>query len=258
MAIEQLFVDWLDKFGYHPRSSKHSDVLSELIIADLIEHCPLMAERAARGELVAKLRHHQQVGYNDWVIDIALGTCAGKAVPPDPAVDGRILMTAPSVIQVAIELKAILTEHGKARKNRLRDFEAFHGYAHQYHPRTIAAAFVAVNASELFYSPLRSEGDITRHGSSRASAREVARNAVDLFRAIHLRNSESDVPGMEAVGVIVIEHDNLNVHKDRAKVAPLHMRSRISPIPPSLPVGDPLHYQTMIQRICTSYSQRFR
>ena len=182
MPIDEAFVRHLVQVGYHPRSSKHSDFLSEIIIADLIENCPLMKERASRGELVAKLRHHQQVGHDDWVIDIAIGTCAGKAVAP--ALGKTISFTAPAVIQVGVELKSIITEHGKARKNRLRDFVAFHGYAHQYDPRTVAGAFLAVNSAEHFYSPLRKPEDITRHSTKRNTAREVGQNAIDIFRAI--------------------------------------------------------------------------
>jgi hypothetical protein len=108
-----------------------------------LSNCPRLGQRAASGEIVAKLRHHQQVGHNDWVIDIAIGTPAG---PPISAPAGELIrMTAPALIQIAIELKSIWTEHKKARKNRLRDFDAFQRYAKHYDPKTIAAAFLVVN-----------------------------------------------------------------------------------------------------------------
>lgn len=200
------------------------------------------------------MRHHQQVGHADWVIDIAFGTCAGKAIPPANALIGR---APPVIIQIAIELKSILTEHGKARKNRLRDFNSFHGYAHQYHPLTIAAGFLVVNSADRFYSPLRPPGDVTVHGGSQRPARIVAKDAVDIFRSIHLRNSAADPPGMEAVGVVVIEHDNLNVHPNPAALGLQHQPSRLSPVPAGIRVGDPLHYQSMFQRICNAYTARF-
>jgi len=255
MSIADLFVQHLTELGYHPRSSKHSDFLSEIIIADLIENCPSMKERAKRGELVVKLRHHQQVGHADWVIDIAFGTCAGVPVPPQSG--HSITFTAPAIIQMAIELKSIVTEHGKARRNRLRDFNAFHAYAHQYNMLTVTGAFLVVNSSEYFYSPLRAPGDITRHGTSHAKARQLTKNTIDLFRSIHLRNSINDPPGLEAIGVIVIEHDNLLIHSDSEAYASLHRPTTVAPIPPSLPVGDPMHYQSMIQRLCDQYTRRF-
>jgi len=75
----------------------------------------------------------------------------------------------------------------------------------------------AINA---FASMARSEGrsfslttvrpdDITEHRSRRATPRETAQNVVREFRSIHLRNSVNGAPGMEGIGVIVVEHDNL-------------------------------------------------
>jgi len=255
MSIAEAFAEHLSKEGYHPRSAKHSDFLSHLIIRDLLEGCPRIRQRAETGELVAKLCHHQQVGHDDWVIDIALGSCAGKPTPP--AHGEHIRLTQPAIIQIAVELKSIITEHGKARRNRLRDFNAFHGYAHHYNPKTIAAAFLVVNSGEYFYSPLRLPDDITKHGSKQRSAAQVAQEATNIFRAINLRNSLMDPPGLEAIGVIVVEHDNLAVHPTPEKYKTLHKSTRVAPVPPSLPVGDPMHYDTMIQRICNAYSERF-
>ncbi|HVU20079.1 MAG TPA: hypothetical protein VHE09_05060 [Rhizomicrobium sp.] len=255
MRIEEDIVADLASSGYHPRTSRHSDRQSYAIVEDLLDSCPILRDRARDGEIVAKLRHHQQVGHDDWVIDLAIGTCAGNPEPPQGA---RIGFTEPALIQIAIELKSIYTEHGKARRNRLRDFNAFHGYAHQYNPRTIAAAFLVVNAARYFYSPLRKPDDITEHGGRTHNTTKLATDCVDLFRTIHLRNSPADQPGLEAIGVVVIEHDNLAVHPEPNGVADRHSQTRIAPAPPSLRVGDPLHYQTMIQRICVEYNARFR
>ena len=81
--------------------------------------------------------------------------------------------------------------------------------------------------------------------------------SINLFRTIHLRHSAADGPGLEALGVIVIEHDNLNRHPDSGKYADLRQPTRVAPRPPSLPEGDPLSYESMIQRICAHYTQRF-
>jgi hypothetical protein len=204
MAIADEFAAYLAAKGYDPRSSRHSDFLSEIIVRDLIANCPSIAERAARGEIVASLRHHQQIGQNDWVIDIAIGTCAGSPVPPD-AGSVPIRVAQPVIIQIALELKSVLTEHGKARRKRLRDFGAFHGHGHTYDPRTVVGAFLVMNSSELFYSPLNfgktKRSELNTHVSKRRSARQLAKESIDLFRTIHLRHSEMDGPGLEALGV---------------------------------------------------------
>jgi hypothetical protein len=265
--IERLIVADVAATAYHPRTSKHSDNQSSTIIRDLLAACPLMSQRASTGELVAKLKHHQQVGHNDWVIDIALGTPAGNPVSP-PA--GQLVrLTSPALIQVAIELKSIWTEHGKARRNRLRDFNAFHGYAKQYDPKTVAAAFLVVNAAELFLSPLnlgaRNREPITWHRQKGKSTYQMVKETVDIFRSIHLRNSVSDPEGLEALAVIVIEHDNLNYLDGkpeydaiREQYRHLQRPTQIAKTPPGLRVGDPLHYSTMVQRICNAYTERFR
>ena len=266
-SIEELIVAEVAAEAYHPRTSKHSDSQSLLIIRDLLSACPLIAERAAAGEIVAKLRHHQQVGHNDWVIDIALGTPSGAPKPPDES--EIIKFTAPALIQIAIELKSIWTEHGKARKNRLRDFNAFYGYARQYAPKTIAAAFLVVNAADQFLSPLNlnspNREPITSHRQKGKTTHQVVKETIDIFSSLHLRNSASDVDGLEALGVVVVEHNNLNFLEGRPQFLEIKDRyknlqatTRVAPVPPGLRVGDPLHYSTMIQRICNAYDERFR
>lgn len=255
MAIEEAIVSDLVEHGYHPRTSSHSDLQSKQIVLDLLEACPLMRDRALKGQLVAKLRHHQQVGHDDWVVDLALGSCAGAASPPQQGL--AIRFAPPAIIQVAIELKSIFTEHGKARRNRLRDFNAFHGYAHSYDPKTVAGAFLVVNAAQYFYSPLRKPEDITQHGGRKASARDIAAESVKLFRTIRLRNSAEDPPGLEAIAVLVIEHDNLSVHPDREGQRGKHRPTRVLYASPAPQIGDPLHYQTFVQRICGQFAVRF-
>lgn len=254
MSFEAELVANFAAAGYHPRSSKHSDFQSILIIRHLLTQCDALRRKAATGEIVAQLRHHQQVGHADWVIDIAIGTASGLPMPP---VGELIRFAPPIIIQVAIELKSILTEHGKARKNRLRDFNSFHGYAHQYNPKTVAGAFLVVNSSTLFYSPLRKEDDITSHGNKKANARQVAKDAVDIFRSIHLRNSAADTAGLEALGAVVVEHDNLMFHPKKGDHSHRHSPTALAPAPPNPRPGDPLHYQSMLQRLCVSYTDRF-
>jgi len=264
--IADLIVAEVASTAYNPRTSEHSDNQSLTILRDLLAYCPLLAERAAQGEVVAKLKHHQTVGTDDWVIDIAIGSCAGRPVAPTRG--EPIVQTEPAIIQIAIELKSIWTEHGKARKNRLRDFNSFHGFAHRYGPKTVAVAFLVVNAADNFISPLNlnktDREALTRHGGRRGG-HAIAKETIDLFRTIHLRHNELDTEGLEAIGVVVVEHDNINMLQNDARQAevfakyrPLMRPTGVAKTPPSLKVGDPLHYTTMIQRMCAAYTDRFR
>jgi hypothetical protein len=132
----------------------------------------------------------------------------------------------------------------------------------------VAAAFLVVNASDNFLSPLnlnkKGRSPITLHKRKSKTGAQVAKDVVDIFRSIHLRNSVADPDGLEALGVIVVEHDNINyldsfpkLAKLKQKFSSIRMPTRVAPIPPSLRVGDPLHYSTMIQRICNAYDDRF-
>jgi hypothetical protein len=58
------------------------------------------------------------------------------------------------MIEVAIEIKSIMTEHHNA-KNRKRDLEAHHEHVHNYSNRAIACGVFVINAATSFQSPLR-------------------------------------------------------------------------------------------------------
>lgn len=264
MAIIEEFVKYLAEQGYHPRSSRHSDFLSLIIIRDLIDRCPTIRAKAASGEIVAQLHHHQMVGTDDWQIDIAIGTCAGTPAllaAPLPAERPAITFAPPVIVQIAIELKGVMTEHGKARRNRLRDFGAFLGHAQRYDPKTVVAAFLAVNSADWFYSQLNfgktSRSELTKHGGKSKTGRQVAKDVIDLYRSIYLRHSPDDRPGLDGIGVIAVEHDNVTAYPDAAKYAAIHRPTIASPGPPAPAAGDPLHYEAMLQRICNAYTSRF-
>lgn len=246
--------------GYHPRSDKQSIAQSRRIVADLLNRCPILRERGERGEIVVKFTHHQRVGHEDWKIDVAIGTAVGQPVP----LPGGINEAPPALIQIAIELKSIWTEHGKAKKNRFRDFGAFHSHAHRCDPKIVAGAFVVVNASDQFYSPLNlkrddeSGGPITKHGGAGGTGKLAAQKCVELFRSIHLRNSDTDLPGLEALSVAVVEHDNFAFMPPALRERFGNGKpSRVIPTAPAPQPGDPLHYETFLQRLCTQYRARF-
>jgi hypothetical protein len=264
MAITNEFVEHLIQQGYHPRSSRHSDFLSVVIIRDLLDRCPVLKTKARAGEIVTQLHHRQMVGTDDWRIDIAIGTCADQPTPPAaPSAQNQpaIRFAPPVIIQIAIELKGVMTEHGKARRNRLRDFGAFIGHAQRYDPKTVTAAFLAVNSSDCFYSQLNlgktSRSELTYHGGKSRTGRQTAKDVVDLYRAIYLRHSAEDRPGLDAIGVIAVEHDNILCHPEPSRYAHLHRQTVMAPSPPAPSAGDPLHYEAMLQRICNAYTARF-
>ena len=157
MALPTTFLDHLRSEGYHPRSDKHSKALVEAIVLDLMAHCPNIAERAKADALVFAHNFYLTFGHATWNTDLAIG-------PPAPGSDlsktrrvGGMAIGTPITVQIAIEAKAVMTEHRKAIKNRKRDFEAHHQHVHNYDANAIAGGIVVLNGSSTLKSPLRGE-----------------------------------------------------------------------------------------------------
>ena len=146
----------------------------------------------------------------------------------------------PSSTRIAIELKGVMTEHGKARKNRKRDLEAHHQHVHSYDPRAIAGGVIVVNASSTFQIPLRPT--LTTHTKPPA---ELIRMVADELNSVTLSSGRSP-DGLDAKCLIAIDMDNVNLST-----------TRYFQRPPAPMVGNPLHWDSFIQRICDLYTQRW-
>jgi len=246
-----ILIEHLRSNLYHPRSDAHSNALCRGILADLTENCPAFAARAAKGEIVAQLNHTATVGHEEWNIDLAVGPPRG--VPKAPGPGEPIVFGPPAVIELAIEAKSVMTEHGKARRNRLRDLQAFHGHAHSYDQNVVAIGIVVVNVSEYFWSPTRAASDVTHH----RGIASLGESTVSLYRNLPLRLRPSDGPGLEAAAVIVIRHDNILKNASLPAGSPSAGETVLVTKPPAPAPGDPLDYATMIVRACTAYKVRW-
>lgn len=233
----EFFLSHLRQFGYHPRSDKHSNCLSQCIVDDLIEHCPTIRQHAAKGEIVYDLNFTLVTGTATWNVDLVLGQPSPGQHIVQPG--AQISRTRPSTVQIAIEIKAVMTEHRKAVKNRKRDFEAHHDHVHRYDQRTIAGGLLIVNGAATFKSPLRL--GITEHRQPDS----LVKHCVEEMRAVAQRNQINGI-GLDAKAVIVVDVNNQNIESAR------YLSSGASP-----PVGDPMHYDAFIQKICGLYRERF-
>jgi hypothetical protein len=237
VPLPSSFINHLRQSGYHPRSDKHSNALGEAIVTDLVSTCDLLAERAAAGEVVYRLNFDLIYGTAEWNVDVVLGTPPPGTGPPPPG--ELILRATPSSVQIAIELKAVMTEHRKAVKNRKRDLEAHHEHVHNYNPQAIAGGVLVINASDTFQSPLRQ--GLTRH----SNVGKLVQHCVNEAAAISVAGGPTGY-GLDAKSVIVVEMDNVNL-----------AAAKFFEKPPAPQVGDPMHYDSFIQRLCSEYKTRF-
>ena len=235
MALPQSFLDHLNSERYHPRSNRHSNALAEAIVSDLVGNCSAIAEAMRQGNLVYDL-NFDLGGRSNWNVDLVIGQPPPNGAPLAGAVTP--VRGALSTVRIAIELKAVMTEHRKAVKNRARDLEAHHTHVHSYDRRAIAAGLLVVNAAEKFRSPLRTEPTLHRNADA------LVRHCVDELRAVEMRGPSHEA-GIDAKSVLVIDFDNID--------GPASYVSRGA----APRVGDPLHYDAFIQRICSEYEVRW-
>lgn len=252
MEAPQLLADALSTYGYHPRSNKHSNALCHAIVADLLDSCPAFARDAATGKIVRALNHDVNVGNSRWNIDLAVGPPAGTAKSPAP--NTPFALGVPSTIQIAIEAKSILTEHRKAMRNRQRDLLSYQSYMHRFFPDSVIAGVGVFNISNRFFSPLRNVkttcpncGHVFQPMSltNHADPKSLVTSAISLFRDLSLRSRTSEV-GFDAIAVLVVAHENTPGAK-----------CRLLTRKPAPQVGDPLHYDAFLKRVCECYTRRF-
>lgn len=238
MPLPESFIQHLRDFGYHPRSNKHSNALATAIIEDLLQQCLPLADLARSGRVVYDLNNTLRFATATWNVDLVLGT-------PATIIDPRgapILKATPATVQVAIEIKGVMTEHRKAVQDRKRDFEAHHEHVHNYHRRAIAGGVMVINAAPSFVSPLRVSR--TEHGN-RASVVRVVEHCITQMRNVTESGGSSQY-GMDAKCAIVVRFDNENPET-----------AAFEATPPAPQPGDPLHYDGFLQRLCAEYYDRF-
>jgi len=233
----QSFLEHLREFGYHPRSDKHSNALAQAIVRDLFTYCPKIQEKARAGGIVYQLNFTLRAGTAEWNVDLVLGEPRlGIEVPSDAEM---VPNQSPSAVQIAIEIKSVMTEHRKAVKNRKRDLEAHHEHVHNYSDAAIAGGVLVVNGSASFQSPLRQDQTTHRRPD------DLVRHCVAELRSVAGRGGRTGY-GLEGRCAIVVDLDNVN-----------RMGASFRTAPPAPQVGDPLHYDAFIRTICDHYSRRF-
>src|SRR5579862_223964 len=117
MPLPSSFIAHLRSAPYHPRSDKHSNALAAAIVTDLIATCTPMAESAAEGKLVWDTNFDLIYGTATWNVDFVIGAPPPGTAPPT---NELVRQAPPSSVQIAGEIKGVMTEHRKAVKNRKR------------------------------------------------------------------------------------------------------------------------------------------
>jgi hypothetical protein len=141
-------------------------------------------------------------------------------------------------VLMALEAKACMTEHVKARPRLYDELNSSHLTVHGASADAIAVGFVMVNSASTFRSPGR-QGELTRHDQPRVTDR-VINKIHDLPR--RTRPGEE---GFDALGITVVDCANDGSPVGLVLGAPAPQRS------------DDFHYDQMVRRIAHLYDTRF-
>ncbi len=252
---------------YHPRSDHHSKVACWGILFDLFRESALLREHVASGDLVFGINHEMRdfrtARKKD--LDLVLARPAkGSLVKPltfrslaakwNVILDEeerRILSELPDAVQspvgtvhLALEAKACMTEHMKARPRLYDELNSSHDAVHGSAEMAIAAGFVMINIADQFISPEMNKFGGALHVTNHDQPR-VTQKVVEKVLEIP-RRATTSASGFDALSIVLIECRNDGT-------SPV----RIVTSAPAPETGSPVHYDSMIGRIVHLYESRF-
>ena len=114
------------------------------MLEDLLLACEAFQRLAEQDRIVYRPNCTiDPTSFDQWNADLVIGPPTQAPEPGGTRV-GSIAKGDPSEIWMAIDAKTIMTEHGKARRNRQRDFNAFHDILHRKNPKTVVGGLLLV------------------------------------------------------------------------------------------------------------------
>jgi len=238
---DEKLVEYLTREGYHPRSSKHGKQVCLLLLDDLVNTCPRFRDMAAAREIVFAIDYTLAEGTTDaWTMDLVVGPPRGVSRKPRHQVAG-IQEGTPGEIWMAVDAKSIMTEHGKARRNRFRDITALERRVHGMNASAVVGACITVNMSQTFRSQLRNANDVTVHRNIEA----LVRDTVELFEGVGFSRGLDDRSALDALGIVVVEHSN-----------EVGIPTRLVTQPPAPQRGARTNYGTFLLDLCRCFTER--
>lgn len=228
-------VRWLEDNLYHPRSNKHGRILCRYFLDDLLHISPIFRICASQGRVV--FAEDIRIGQDplSWTVDLVVGPPSQHRLGDINWIERGI----PNKVWLAIDAKSVMTEHRKARRNRQRDLNSLASIVKEYHPNSVVGGLMLVNNAARFKSPLRDEVTIHRNIDKLVDV------TVQMFGEIP-RADNAGERGIEAVGVIVVDHTNLPGE-----------RSYLTKEYPAPKLGDISNYQTSLEIIKKALEHRF-
>jgi hypothetical protein len=246
---------------YHSRGDRHSKIACWGTLFDVLRHCAKLREHVAKGRVGFGINHEMRDFIHGRKKNLDLVLCTPADAPLKKAQTFASLVqryqivltskesesldalpelkeTKVGAVQAALEAKACMTEHVKARPRLYDELHSSHQTIHGASSTAIAIGFVMVNLATEFQSPSR--GEPSHHKQP-----AVTERVIEKIRELPRRSSTGQ-SGFDAIGVVVIDCRNDGSH-------PVELVSQ----PPAPAAEDILNYSQMILRIAHLYESRF-
>lgn len=256
------------RWQYHSRSDLHSKVACWAVCFDLLSQSALLQQHVRSGKVVFGVNHEMR-DYSTGRkknLDLVIARPAGSTAtrPPRSLVDlahdfhvvldqdqRRRLETLPTVregpvgaVLVALEAKATMTEHSKARPRLYDELNSSHLTVHGASSQALAVGFVMINASSTFVSPdlnkKRRAAKVVSTHVQPAAAEAILDKVMEIPRRAGPRTS-----GFDGLAIVLVSLTN-----DGGRVG-------LVTAPPAPQPGDIFFYDNMITRIANEYDTTF-
>lgn len=282
MFGQQILVDTLslaiamgksgDRWQYHSRSDRHSKASCWGLLFDLLIECPVLQDHVNRGKVGFGINHEIRDFKQNRRKNLDLVVCTSRkeassaktrtlqelatqygVVLSPPAL--KTLKSLPQIheapvgdVLVALEAKACMTAHSKARPRLYDELNSSHQTVHGSSSEALAAGLVVINFAEQFASPGRA-GYCPKCGH-RVSPVNLHRQPNDgtsvMDKVMQLpRRTKADEDGFDALAILAVDCRN-----DGSPVT-------LMPKPPAPSDSDIFNYGQCVSRLASLFASRF-
>lgn len=261
---------------YHPRSDRHSQIICWAVAFDLLVRNNRIREHVLAGKVAFGVNHTMTDFHNNRKKDLDLVLCRrtedvgssqhsfrdiarkqGVLLRPE---EQDLLDQLPSIpivgvktALIALEAKAAMTEFGKARPRLYDELNSSHLTIHGDTDSAIAAGLAIINVSDSFVSPTRNHWTIGGSVATLVSEHKQPKEAeLTLAKVLQLpRRSSTGGVGFDALAAVMVKVANDATSMSAGTPVEIVLS------PPAPRSGDPLNYDSFIERIEAIYAARW-
>jgi hypothetical protein len=282
MFGQQILVDTLshpvamgksgDKWQYHSRSDRHSKASCWGLLFDILMGCAVLQDHVREGKVCFGINHEIRDFKQNRRKNLDLVICTPQKTSPkgkprtldDLAKKfGVVLSTearkklvslpqmqesAVGDVLVALEAKACMTAHSKARPRLYDELNSSHQTVHGSSSEALAGGLVVINFADQFASPGRA-GYCPKcgHRVSPVNLHKQPNDGVGVMdKVMQLpRRTKADEDGFDALAILAI-----NCKNDGSPVT-------LMPTPPALSASDIFNYGQCVSRLASLFATRF-